>query len=203
MSFAFNEDQLDILREVMNISLGETTANIAQLLGAFGTMHIPEVDIISSKDLQAFISRDLSPKEDYHVTKQLFSGHFGGEVIFIISKESSLNLAKNMFQAPTTTEDEINDSVMELTNIVTSTIVSRLAAELDVTVQFFAPTSAIMKCVEIVDEEVLSYSTVIVLKTIVDFQDENIVGNIFVLTKDEAIQKLKDLLDKKLEELFA
>ena len=204
MNIVFNEDQKDVLREFVNISLGEATANIAQLLEAFGTMHIPEISIENSQNLQSFISKDLDNDSIYYVTKQLFSGSFGGEVIFIVSRESSQNLAKSIFKVEHSSQDDISDAVMEMTNIATSTIVSRLAQELGVSVQFFAPASSLIYPNEIVDyDDVVNYSTVIILKTIIDFHDQNISGIIFILTKDEAIDRLRDLIDRKLEELYS
>lgn len=204
MDKIFNEDQKDMLRELMNISLGETTSNLAKLLNAFGTMHIPKISIVDAKDLHFFISKDLDSSKDYFVTKQLFSGLFGGEVIFTIDQTSSQNLAKNVFNTPEPSEDDISDATMELTNIVTSTIVSKLANELNVNVQFLAPASYVIKPREIIDrEEIINYSTVIILETMVEFRDENIFGYIFILTKNGSIERLKNLIDQKLEELFA
>lgn len=204
MNIIFNEDQKDILRELINISLGEATANIAQLLEAFGTMHIPQINIENSQNLQSFISKDLDATNIYYVTKQLFSGSFGGEVIFIVSSESSQNLAKSIFKVEDSSQDDISDAVMEMTNIVTSTIISRLAQELGVNVQFFAPASSLIYPKDIVDyDDVANYSTVIIFKTIIDFHEQNISGTIFILTKDEAIDRLRDLIDRKLQELYS
>jgi len=41
----FSGDHLDVLRELMNIAVGNATASIADLLKAFGTMHIPNITI--------------------------------------------------------------------------------------------------------------------------------------------------------------
>lgn len=204
MDTILNEDQKDILRELMNISLGEATSNIAQLLNAFGTMHIPHVEVSSTKNLDSIVSKDLIQSERYFVTKQLFSGEFGGEIIFTVDQNSSINLAKNVFKTDKSSLDDISDAVMELTNIVTSTIISRLATELSTTVQFFAPATSIIYPKEIIDyNEAVSYTSVIILKTSIEFQEQNINGFIFILTKNGAIDRLVKLIDSKLEELFS
>ncbi|MFA7070082.1 MAG: chemotaxis protein CheC [Sulfurimonas sp.] len=204
MEITISEDQQDVLRELMNIALGEATSNIAQLLNAFGTMHIPQISTSSTKYLRSIISQDLDPNLKYYVTKQLFSGEFGGEIIFTVDEASSKNLSNTVFQTENSSSSEIDDAVMELTNIVTSTIVSRLATELNTTVQFFAPSTSIKAPEDIVDySDIDNYTNVVILRTCIEFQEQNISGLIFILTKNGATLRLVELIDKKLEELFS
>lgn len=204
MEITISEDQQDVLRELMNIALGEATSNIAQLLNAFGTMHIPQISTSSTKYLRSIISQDLDPNLKYYVTKQLFSGELGGEIIFTVDEASSKNLSNTVFQTENSSSSEIDDAVMELTNIVTSTIVSRLATELNTTVQFFAPSTSIKAPEDIVDySDIDNYTNVVILRTCIEFQEQNISGLIFILTKNGATLRLVELIDKKLEELFS
>lgn len=199
----FNEDQIDVLKEFMNIAIGEATSHIAELLGAFGTMHIPSVSIRDSKDLKNVIIENIDLDANYYVMQQLFSGKFAGECLFIVNEKSAVNLGHHLYDNDEVSRDDINDAVMELTNIVTSTIISRLTDELNVRVQFFAPSSNFVKVSDIIDYEANQYSTIIVVSTMLDFKDQNIHAYIFILTKDEAINSLRELIDAKLEELYS
>ncbi|MDA3908408.1 MAG: chemotaxis protein CheC [Sulfurimonas sp.] len=199
----FNEDQTDALKEFMNISIGQATAHVAELLNAFGTMHIPKISIQDMSELNQVVIDNIDKDSNYYMIKQLFSGKFGGECVFIISEDSANNLGAHLYEIQMPLEDDITDAVMELTNIITSSIVSRLTEELDVQVQFFAPTSNFLNASNIIDDdEVTSYSKIIVISTELEFKDKNISANIFILTKDEAIISLRDLIDKKIEELY-
>jgi len=203
-SINFNEDQTDALKEFMNISVGQATSHVAELLDAFGTMHIPKISIKDMSELNQVVVENIDKNLNYYVMKQLFAGKFGGECVFIISEDSANNLGAHLYDIENPLEDDITDAVMELTNIVTSSIVSRLTEELDVQVQFFAPTSKLLNASNIIDDdEVTSYSKIIVVSTELEFKDQNISANIFILTKDEAIISLRDLIDKKLEELYS
>jgi len=202
-NISFNEDQIDVLKEFMNISLGDATAHVAELLDAFGTMHIPQITIIDASDLSSFINVNMDNNLNYHVAKQLFSGKFGGECLFIINEESANNLGTHIYDIEQPSQMDVNDAVMELTNIVTSSIISRFANELDVEVQYFVPSSSFIKASSIVDkDEMTNYSKVIVVGTDLKFLDQNISASIFILTKDEAINSLKFLIDQKIEELY-
>lgn len=204
INIEFNADQIDALKEFMNISLGEATSHIAELLDAFGTMHIPIISIRDTSELKSIIKEDLQSEQNYYVTKQLFAGKFGGECVFIISENSAINLGNHLYDVEAPSKEDINDAVMELTNIVTSSIISRLTEELDVEVQFFAPTSIFTKADSVIEEEKINiYSKIIVISTELDFKDQNVRGSIYILTKDEAINSLKELIDRKLEELYS
>ncbi|NOR57310.1 MAG: chemotaxis protein CheC, partial [Sulfurimonas sp.] len=151
-SINFNEDQTDALKEFMNISIGQATSHVAELLDAFGTMHIPKISIQDMSELNQVVVENIDQNLNYYVTKQLFAGKFGGECVFIISEESSHNLGSHLYEIDEPLEDDITDAVMELTNIVTSSIISRLTEELDVQVQFFAPTSNFLNASNIIDD---------------------------------------------------
>lgn len=199
----FNEDQLDALREFMNVSIGAATASLAALLDAFGTMHIPKIEICNSHELSAKIEATIEKESMYYATKQLFTGKFGGECIFLISEASAINLGKHLYSVEVPTSEEIHDAAIELTNILTSTIISRLTQELGTQVQFFVPYQNLTDAHSIIDEEEISeYSKIIIISTLLDFQDQQINGNIYILTKDEAIESLKMLIDQKIEEIY-
>ncbi|MDP2894512.1 MAG: chemotaxis protein CheC [Sulfurimonas sp.] len=203
LNLEFNEDQIDALREFMNVSIGAATASLANLLDAFGTMHIPKIEICNSSELSQKIESTINLESMYYATKQLFTGKFGGECMFIISEESARNLGRHLYNVTAPSRDDVSDAVIELTNILTSTIVSRLTQELDTQVQFFVPSSQFIDAHSIVNsEDVADYSKIIIISTILDFKDQKINGNIYILTKDEAIKSLKILIDKKIEEIY-
>ena len=125
-NISFNEDQTDALKEFMNISLGEATSNIAELLEAFGTMHIPKISIRDTDELKDILNDNVDDNEDvnYYVMKQLFAGKFGGECIFIINEGSAANLGNHLYDVEEASTEDINDAVMELTNIISSSIIT-------------------------------------------------------------------------------
>jgi len=199
-----NEDQIDALKEFMNVSIGAATSNVAELLDAFATMHIPKIVICNSDELIAVIQSEVDPKSKYYVIKQLFSGKFGGECMFVMKNSSAKNLGNYLYHIDNPSQDDINDAVIELTNILSSTLISRLTKELGVQVQFFVPSAQIVNSEDIIyAEDIQHYSKIIIISTVLEFKDQNIDGNIYILTKDEAINSLIELIDNKLEELYS
>lgn len=200
----FSSDHLDVLKELINIAMGNATASIADLLQAFGTMHIPYLAICDMDGLTNYIEEVVPSGQDSYVTKQLFGGVFGGEFIFVMSEESAVNLGHYLYDVTDPSDADILDAVIELTNILSSTIISRLSEELGTRVQFFPPSTDIMPGNHLIgDEDRLNYHQIIVVSTVMEFQSHEISGQIFILTKDTMIESLRRLIDQKLEELYA
>jgi chemotaxis protein CheC len=129
---------------------------------------------------------------------------WGGEFIFVLTEESAQNLGNHLYDVDTPTDADIYDAVIELTNILSATMISRLTEELKVKVQFFVPSTQIVKGNNLLYlEETEEYSQIIIISTQMEFQHQKVNGHIFILTKDAMIQSLKDLIDQKLEELYA
>lgn len=200
----FSEDHLDVLRELMNIAMGNATASIADLLKAFGKMHIPQILISDMEGLHGYIQKAVPADQRHYVTKQLFGGMFSGEFLFVISEESAQNLGHHLYDVQAPSQGDILDAVVELTNILSATIVSRLTEELNTKVQFFVPSTDVVEGNALISpDDLLNYHSIIIISTRMEFRDNNIDGQIFILTKDEMIGSLKHLIDRKLEELYA
>lgn len=199
----FSEDHLDILRELMNIAMGNATASIADLLQAFGKMHIPHILISDMEGLHSYIQNAVPDDQRHYVTKQLFGGLFSGEFLFVISEAAALNLGHHLYDVQEPSEGDILDAVVELTNILSATIISRLTEELNTKVQFFVPSTEVVEGNALISsEDLLNYHSIIIISTQMEFKDHNINGQIFILTKDGMIGNLKALIDRKLEELY-
>jgi len=200
----FTDDHLDVLKELMNIAMGNATASIADLLQAFGTMHIPHLEINDMDGLKNYIEETIASDDKYYVTKQLFGGMIGGEFIFVMTDESAENLGNYLYDVSQPNDADIMDAVIELTNILSSTIISRLTEELNTKVQFFAPSTEIIAGNHLIGErETLNYHKIIIISTVMEFQTHKISGQIFILARDEMIIRLRELIDQKLEELYA
>lgn len=200
----FTADHLDVLREFMNIAAGNATASIADLLQAFGTMHIPQVVISDINGLKKYVDDTIPSQSSYYVSKQLFGGPLGGEFIFVLTEESARNLGNHLYDVDAPSDADIYDAVIELTNILSATMISRLTEELNVKVQFFVPSTQVFQGNNLLYlEETKEYSQIIIISTQMEFQQQKVNGHIFILTKDAMIQSLKDLIDQKLEELYA
>jgi len=123
--------------------------------------------------------------------------------MLIINEESAENLSKNLNNTERAIAEDTFYIVMELSNIISSTFVRRLAKELGVVATFYAPSVELMKAPHILSiDKNFKYSKVIIIQTFLEFKDLKINISVFILTMDEAIENIGQLLSKKTELLF-
>jgi chemotaxis protein CheC len=198
-----NEDEKDCLQELMNISYGAATAAISQIIGKFATLSIPNIDTISSSDLRKHLNTKLLSKNKYYVANQLINGYLAGENIFIIDEISSINLAKEFdLDNEEIDENEIQDIILEITNILSSATSGKLASLVDTCISFSTPHITKINSVDEFDKRFEGeYSHVIIISTELNFKEQNIKGELMILTKKESSIFLKKALDNALDAL--
>ena len=192
------EDEKDVLQELMNVAYGNATAVVAEMLEAFATLSIPNIKVIETKELlQEFHSLK---NDSYFFSTQAFVGEFSGESAFFIDEDSANNLSKHLeLESP----EDLDDAILELTNVLTSSLTTRLAQEMDTQVKFALPNISKIPLNEIQNSKTFQlYDQVIVIDTQLNFEDQKINGEIFILTKDGSIEWLKNRLNTILEALM-
>jgi len=196
--YNLTEDEKDVLQELMNVAYGSATAVVAEMLDAFASLSIPNIDIMDVKQL---LSTFHSLKNSsYFFSTQAFNGEFNGESAFFIDEKSAQNLARHL---ELENEEDLDDAILELTNVLTSTLTTKLAYEMDTAVSYSLPSISKVPLEDIANVETFQqYTQVIVIDTQLNFQDQKINGEIFILTKDDSIQWLKTKLNTILEELI-
>jgi chemotaxis protein CheC len=196
--YNLTEDEKDVLQELMNVAYGNATAVVADMLDAFASLSIPKIKIMPVNELLATFSELKSTS--YFFSTQAFSGEFNGESAFFINAESAKNLAKHL---ELESDEDLDDAILELTNVLTSSLTTKLSEEMDTEVSFSLPSISKVPLQEINDVETFQqYSQVIVIDTDLNFEDQQINGKIFILTKDDSIQWLKTKLNTILELLM-
>ncbi len=192
------EDQEDVLQELMNIAYGNATAVVAEMLDAFASLSIPRIKIIETSQL---INQFQTLEEDsYFFSTQAFIGEFSGESAFFINNKSANNLATHL---ELESEDDLDDAILELTNVLTSSLTTRLAQEMHTEVKFSLPSISKIPLSKMKENQSFQeYSQVIVIDTQLNFKDQKINGEMFILTKDGSIKWLKNQLNSILEAMM-
>jgi len=197
-TLSLTEDEEDVLQELMNIAYGSATAVVADMLEAFASLSIPNIKIMTTQEL--FKTFEVLKNSSYFFATQAFSGEFNGESAFFINEESANNLAKHL---ELENKEDLDDAILELTNVLTSSLTTKLAQEMDTEVNFSLPNILKIPLEEMEDVSTFQiYSKVIVIDTDLNFEDQKINGKILILTKDESISWLKTKLNTILDELL-
>lgn len=197
-----NEDEKDCLQELMNIAYGSASSAIAEIIDAFATLAIPNINVINVNELKPYLNSQLKGKEHF-VASQLITGDFSGENLFIIGKDSAINMSKefDLVHDGELTDNEISDIVLEITNILSSTTISSLISEMNSYASFSPPSiTKIKDADELEDNKLEEYDQVIIISTELNFAEQNIYGQLLMLATDESILYIKKAVNQILEE---
>ena len=197
-TITLTEDEKDVLQELMNVAYGDATAVVAEMLDAFASLSIPNIKIMQTSQL---LNKFHNLKdESYFFSTQAFNGRFSGECAFFIDDQSAQNLAKHL---ELETQEDLDDAILELTNVLTSSLTTHLAREMGAEVKFSLPNINKISSTQLdTNQSFQDYSQVIVIDTQLNFKDQKINGKIFILTKDGSIEWLKNQLNTILEALM-
>lgn len=198
-----NEDERDCLQELMNVAYGSATAAISEILDAFAQLAIPKIKIIDAIDFKDYLLAELDLNEEHLIALQEISGSFNGENMFVINKKSASNIAlKFGIEENEINDEEISDVALEITNILSSSTIGKLAENMDANVSFSAPIIKLISSAnELNNLFINSYKKVIIISTELNFEDLNISGELFIFTTDNSILFIKEKLNQILEEL--
>ncbi|MDD2895978.1 MAG: chemotaxis protein CheX [Aliarcobacter sp.] len=202
-SITLTEDERDCLQELMNVAYGSATAAITEILDAFAQLSIPKIQIINADELKSYLSNELNLDVEHLVSFQQINGTLCGENMFVIDKQSAKNIAyKFGLEDHEVNDEEIADVILEITNILSSSTISKLAEDIDTNVSFSAPTIKTITSMNQLNNLFISkYEKVIIISTQLRFEDLNINAELFILTTDNSILYIKEKLNKILDEL--
>ncbi|XPV68617.1 MAG: chemotaxis protein CheX [Halarcobacter sp.] len=201
MSLSLNEDQVDCLQELMNIAYGSATASLAEIIGKNAKLGIPNIKTFNSQEFQNYCDKKFDDHGCYLVNQKI-DGTLSGENLFIMDKKSTTNLAKEFgLSDEEITDSELRDIVLEITNIISSTTLSKLASLMDASIIFSPPSiKKIESILNFSDKYKTQYKFIIVISTEIIFEQQNIYGELIIMSKDESVFYMKNALDRLLKE---
>jgi chemotaxis protein CheC len=193
----FNPQQEDVLKELINVSFGLSASLIGDMLDNHAKLHIPEISSIDIHKLDDKIIEVLEEEYEFYLTKQRFLGSFNGEVLFVFNNYSARAFCNLLLKQNVEDEGDIKSSIMELTNIITSACIGKFCEIIHGETIFKVPSIEKREISEMDKyEKIEGYDNVIVIKTALDIEKENILGHMFILLNNEMLEQLKSTIDK-------
>jgi len=199
----FTEDEKDCLQELMNISYGSATAAIADIINAFANLSVPIIKIIDTQDLKDYLVTNLDLSDQHLIATQLINGELSGENLFIINTQSAIAMAQEFnIDDEIICEEDLHDVVLEITNILSSSIVSSLVGQLGSHTTFSPPEiKKLDSPYDITNDFTKKYTKVIIICTELTFKEKNIHAKLMMLNTDESIIFIKKVLNTIIDEL--
>lgn len=130
----YSSDQLDIIKEVSNMALGNSATSLSELLNARISMSVPNINIES---IGNFIS---SINETEVIGKILIlKGQIEGSILILFDIDTAKKIVSNIGQGKLLSQDKLDDIkvsfIEEVCNIVGSTYIRNIADYLNIKVE--------------------------------------------------------------------
>lgn len=202
------EDELEILKEIMNIAFGKATADLAELINIFITLTVPDVRIVATDELQSYIKEEVREYDRVSLVEQKFWGEFNGSALMIFPSDSGRELITLLTNEGTDSleSDPISElekgTLMEIGNILIGACVGRIAELLGDVLTYSPPIVYVERLSKegFFQQSSDINSPVITLKTLFNFENKDVTGFLFLVTSHKSIAWLSKSLNEFLEQ---
>jgi chemotaxis protein CheC len=200
-------EETDTLQEIMNIAFGRAASDLAEYIDIFVILSVPDIKLLQAHDLPAYINKEIKDYDNVSVVEQNFWGKFKGNAFLVFPAGTGKRLI-SMFDGG----DEISKSnpineleketFLEIGNILIGACIGKIAELLGDVISYSPPRVVVDKSIRSVVYDNLydPDNLAIVLRTVFEFNEKNISGYMFILTKQESFAWLKTALHKFLEQ---
>jgi len=134
--FPLDEEQRDALQELLNISMGQAANSLAQLIETKIDISIPKITAVTPTQLYGL----LFETDNCFYTQQSFLGDAQGEVISVLSRPGLNEVADLMDYDEPLTKNDIEEIILELSNILAGACLAGLSDQLEMTTNLNMPT---------------------------------------------------------------
>ena len=127
------EEKLDACREMVNIAMGRAGESLAELLGEFIDLPIPNVNLIESNELSMAVAEINRNESVSAVSKGFISEGGSGEALVIFNDTNSQNIVELLKYPPSASSDKLAlEALMDVSNILIGACLNGLSEQLKV-----------------------------------------------------------------------
>ena len=200
-------EETDTLQEIMNIAFGRAASDLAEYIDIFVVLNPPNIKVLQAFDLPSYLNNELKDYDKVSVVEQNFWGKFKGNAFLVFPTGtgkriiSLFNSENKVFESEPTYELE-KETFLEIGNILIGACIGKIAELLGDVTTYSPPRVVVENGLRGVVYDNLSDpdNLAIVLRTVFEFNDKNVSGYMFILTKQESFAWLKTALSKFLEQ---
>jgi chemotaxis protein CheC len=200
-------EETDILQEIMNIAFGRAAADLAECIDIFVLLSTPDIKLLQAADLPAYVSRELQAFDKVSVVEQNFWGKFKGSAFLFFPSGTGRRMVSlfdggDKFLESDPIHELEKETFLEIGNILIGACIGKIAELLGDVSTYSPPRVLVEKSQhDIVSNSLIAPDNIaIVLRTVFEFNEKNISGYLFIVTKQETFAWLKSALNKYVEQ---
>jgi chemotaxis protein CheC len=199
----YDDNAIDIIREVINIGIGEAASALSNLVKTRVVIKTPDIHIMNVEEAHAYICKEVTSLGVY--ISQNFRDLINGKTVLFYTKDCCISLLNaiygNSLKTSTLTETGIA-TLNEIGNIIMVSYMSQISDMLEGKISFDLPKVT----VEISESyfknllnELGTLDKAVVVKNVMRIKESDIQGYLFVLLSFEDFNKVTETLQKKMK----
>lgn len=198
----FKENHIDIIKEVINIGIGEAAAVLSDLVNARVHIQVPDVKIMDAADTPDYLQNEMENLGVY--ISQVFHGGISGKSVLCYSQEASRSLLEILMQTKIETlslSDAETATLQEIGNLILVSCLSAISNTIKDRFLFDMPHVALngyAPYFENLGKDIKEFGQAIVVKTEMVVKKINVRGYIFILFEFSELQSVIERLEKKM-----
>jgi chemotaxis protein CheC len=200
-------EETDTLQEIMNIAFGRAASDLAEYIDIFVILSPPQIKVLQAFDLPSYLNNEIKDYDKVSVVEQNFWGKFKGNAFLVFPSGTgkrmiSLFNSENKFFESEPTHELEKETFLEIGNILIGACIGKIAELLGDVTTYSPPRVVVENSLRGVVYDNLSDpdNLAIVLRTVFEFNEKNVSGYMFILTKQESFAWLKTAVYKFLEQ---
>jgi chemotaxis protein CheC len=203
-------EETGLLQEIMNIAFGRAAADLAEFIDIFVVLSVPQIKLLQIYDLPGYLHEEIKGGDRVSVVQQSFWGKFKGSAFLVFPAGSGrriislFDVENKFFEVEPSIEVE-KDTFLEVGNILISACIGKIAELLGDVITYSPPRVVIDQSLRgvVYDNMNDPDNLAIVLRTVFEFNQKNVSGYMFIITKQESFTWLKAALHRFLAQYDA
>ncbi len=202
-SMEFSADQLDALREIVNIAMGRAGDRLARLLGCFIELPVPIVRFVDAPDVREAIRSMVRIDGDVTAVRQAFSSVAPGECIVIYGDASVHELGDLVASDATEAGAPRNEVLLEITNLLVGACAGGIGEQLGQELSYSAPSIIVAnaRIDEVLDPANVPWRTALLLEVNFRIEGRTFLAHILMFWPESAVSRVRESLDGFLADL--
>jgi chemotaxis protein CheC len=197
-----NEKEMDALKEIGNICVGNATTSLSQMLKKSVQIKMLETKFIP---VETFASEIGGPEKIVISVYMQLTGDLSGEVMFLFQRESALQLVDHLLDRKPgesqLMEGMEESAFKEMTNIFTGSYLNSMANMLEMKIFHSVPHSANDMAQALLDFVLIRLASkadsLLCVRTEIDIEGKNVSGTYMILFEEQSLRLVVDTLHKK------
>ena len=195
-------DKLDAYREMANVAMGQAGEKLAQLLGVFINLPIPNVNEIASTELHMAIAEIHENESVSAISQGFVSAGINGEALLIFNDANFSSMVELLKYGADNLNEKLElEALMDISNILVGACLNALSEQLDVKFSQNHPIVLGRHCdlKQLLESNVSRWNKVVAIEIAYSIEGSDIHFDLMLLFPDTAMeiifQKLVNLVE--------